>query len=67
MPLILATQEDSSLRVSRQIACETLSRKTHHKKGLVEWLKWSKVQDPEFKPRTARKKKKKGLQNALLC
>jgi hypothetical protein len=24
---------------SRQIVCETLSRKTLHKTGLVEWLK----------------------------
>jgi hypothetical protein len=43
-PVILTTQEAEIKRIvvrsqSRQIAHETLSRKTLHKKGLVEWLK----------------------------
>jgi hypothetical protein len=44
-PVILATQEAEIRRISvqgqpRQIVCETLSgKKTHHKKGLIEWLK----------------------------
>jgi hypothetical protein len=43
MPVILATQDAEIRRIvvqgqSRQIALETVS-KTHHKKGLVEWLK----------------------------
>jgi hypothetical protein len=32
-------QEDRGSDQSRQIVCETLSRKAHDKKGLVEWLK----------------------------
>jgi hypothetical protein len=41
MPVILATQEAEIRRVKvqsqpEQIAGETLSRKTHHEKGLVE-------------------------------
>jgi hypothetical protein len=44
MPIILATQEVEIRRIAiqsqpRQIVRETLSQKTHHKKGLVEWLK----------------------------
>jgi hypothetical protein len=44
MPVILATQEAEIMRIMvrgqpGQIVLETLSRKTHHKKGLVEWLK----------------------------
>jgi hypothetical protein len=45
MPVILATQEAEIRRIAvqsqpRQIVRETLSqKKTHHKKGLVEWLK----------------------------
>jgi hypothetical protein len=44
MPVILATQEAEIRRIvvqsqHKQIVCETLSRKTHHKKGVVEWLK----------------------------
>jgi hypothetical protein len=44
MPIIIATQEAEIRRIAVQshpgkIVCETLSRKTHHKKGLVEWLK----------------------------
>jgi hypothetical protein len=39
MPVILATQEAEIRRISGQIVLETLSRKTLHKKGLVEWLK----------------------------
>jgi hypothetical protein len=41
-PIILGTQKAVIRRISvcqpRQIVCETLSQKTHHKKGLVEWL-----------------------------
>jgi hypothetical protein len=42
--VILATQEAESRRITvqnqpRQIDCETLSWKTHHQKGLTEWLK----------------------------
>jgi hypothetical protein len=44
MPVILATQEAEIRRIKvwsqpRQIVQETLSWKTLHKKGLVEWLK----------------------------
>jgi hypothetical protein len=44
MPVILATQEAEIRRITvqsqtRQIVHETLFQKTHHKKGLVEWLK----------------------------
>jgi hypothetical protein len=44
MLAILATQEAEIRRIAvqsqpRQIVHETLSRKIHHKKGLVEWLK----------------------------
>jgi hypothetical protein len=44
MPVILATQEAEIRRIVvqsqlGQIVPETLSQKTHHKKGLVEWLK----------------------------
>jgi hypothetical protein len=44
MPVILASQEAEIRRIAvqsnpRQIVQETLSRKTLHKKGLVEWLK----------------------------
>jgi hypothetical protein len=44
MPVILATQEAEIRRIevrsqTEQIVFKTLSRKTHHKKGLVEWLK----------------------------
>jgi hypothetical protein len=46
MPEILATQEAEIRRIMvqsqpRQIVLETLSQKnpTHHKKGLVEWIK----------------------------
>jgi hypothetical protein len=44
MPVILATQEEEIRRISvlnqsGQIVRETLLRKTHHKTGLVEWLK----------------------------
>jgi hypothetical protein len=43
-PVILATQEAEIRRIAvqsqpRQIICETLSRKYHPKKGLVECLK----------------------------
>jgi hypothetical protein len=43
MPVILATQEAKIRRIKVQsqpgeIACETLSKKTMMKKGLVEWL-----------------------------
>jgi hypothetical protein len=44
MSAILAIQEAEIMRIEverqpGQIVCETLSRKTHHTKGLVEWLK----------------------------
>jgi hypothetical protein len=44
MPVILATQEAEIRKIKvvfspRQIVCETLSKKTLYKKGLVEWLK----------------------------
>jgi hypothetical protein len=46
MPVILATLEAEIRRIkvqsqSRQVVPKTLSwgKKTHHKKGLVEWLK----------------------------
>jgi hypothetical protein len=45
MPVILATQEAVIRRIMvrsqpSQIVLETLTlKKTHHKKGLVEWLK----------------------------
>jgi hypothetical protein len=42
--IILATQDAEIRRIvvrsqPGQILCETLSGKTYHKKGLVEWLK----------------------------
>jgi hypothetical protein len=42
-PVILATQKTKTRRITVQsqlgeIICETLSRQTHHKKELVEWL-----------------------------
>jgi hypothetical protein len=44
MPIIPATQEAEIRRIMVQNqpgkVCETLSQKTHHKKGLVEWLRW---------------------------
>jgi hypothetical protein len=44
MPIILATQEAEIRRFEVQtslskIVPDTLSEKTHHKKGQVEWLK----------------------------
>jgi hypothetical protein len=44
MPVILATQEAEIRRMAvsnqcRQIVHKTLSQKTLHKRGLVEWLK----------------------------
>jgi hypothetical protein len=44
MPVIIAIQEAAIRRIIvwiqlGQIVCETLSWKTHHKNGLVEWLK----------------------------
>jgi hypothetical protein len=44
MPVILATEEAEIRRLvvqsqTGEIVLETLSRKKHHKKGLVEWLK----------------------------
>jgi hypothetical protein len=43
-PVILVTQEEVIRRITvrsqpGQTVQETLTRKTHHKKGLVEWLK----------------------------
>jgi hypothetical protein len=60
-PIILATQE-AEMRTTVQnqpgkIVCETLSqkkkKKTHHKNGLLEWLK---VKGPKFKPQYHKKK-----------
>jgi hypothetical protein len=44
MPVILATQEAGIRRIMIQSHCgqllgETLFQKTHHKKGLMEWIK----------------------------
>jgi hypothetical protein len=53
-PVILATQELEIRRTAvqsqlRQIVHETLSRKTLHKKGLVEWLKvWALSSSPSI-------------------
>jgi hypothetical protein len=33
-------QEDLSSEPALEIVHKTVSQKTHHKKGLVEWLKW---------------------------
>jgi hypothetical protein len=43
-PIILAPQKAKIRKIEvqsqhRQIVHETLSQKTHHKKGLVEWVK----------------------------
>jgi hypothetical protein len=52
MCVLLATQEAEIRRITvrgqpRQIVFETLSQKTHHKKGLVEWLKvWASSSNP---------------------
>jgi hypothetical protein len=56
-PIILATQKAEIRRIMvqsqpRQIVCRTLSRKTLHKKGLVEWLK---VKALSSSPSTAKK------------
>jgi hypothetical protein len=56
MPVILATQE-AEIRTAvwsqpGQIVCETLLKKTHCKKGVVEWLSIG----PEFKPQYGKKK-----------
>jgi hypothetical protein len=61
MPVILATQETEIRRITvqsqpEQIVCKTLSENTHHKKGLVEWLK---VKALSSSPSAAKKKKKK--------
>jgi hypothetical protein len=44
--VILAIQETEIRRITvqiqpGQIVPETVSEKTHHKKGLEEWLRWS--------------------------
>jgi hypothetical protein len=56
--LILATQEADIRRIAvrsqpRQIVCETLSQKTSHKIGLVEWFK---VKAMNSSPSTTQKK-----------
>jgi hypothetical protein len=61
-PVILATQEAEIRKIMvqsqpGQIVHETLSRKTLHKKGLVEWLK---VKALSSNSRTAKKKKRGG-------
>jgi hypothetical protein len=58
-PVILDTQEAEIRRIEvqsqpGQIIPETLSRKTFHKKGLVEWLK---VKALSSSPSTTKKKK----------
>jgi hypothetical protein len=45
MPVILSTEEEEIRKMAgsspKQTVFETLSqKKSHHKKGLVEWLKW---------------------------
>jgi hypothetical protein len=62
-PIILATQEVEIRRITvqsppRQIVCETLSQKTLHKIGLVEWLK---VKTLSSSPSTTKKKKIKKI------
>jgi hypothetical protein len=57
-PVIPATQEAEIRRIAvrgqpGKIAVETLSRKTHHKKGLVEWFK---VKALSSNPSTQKKK-----------
>jgi hypothetical protein len=59
-PVILVTQEAEIRRIMvqrqpGQIVCETLSQKTLHRKGLVEWLK---VKILSSSPSTAIHKKK---------
>jgi hypothetical protein len=62
MPVILATQEAEIRRITvqrqpGQIVRETLSqKKTHHKKGLLEWLK---VKALRSSPSTTKEKKRK--------
>jgi hypothetical protein len=51
--VILTAQEGEIRRItvqsqSRQIVLETLSRKTHHKNGLVEWLKVQVLFKPQY-------------------
>jgi hypothetical protein len=38
-PVILATQEAESRRIAVRSQPRQILEKTHHKKGLVEWLK----------------------------
>jgi hypothetical protein len=62
-PIILATQEAEIRRIEVQsqpgeIVHKTLSQKTLHIKGLVEWLK---VKALSSNPSTAKKKKKKRI------
>jgi hypothetical protein len=59
-PVILATQEAEIKRIkvqsqSRQRVHETYLEKTHHKKGLVEWLK---VKTLSSSPNTTHRQKK---------
>jgi hypothetical protein len=60
MPVMLASQVAEIRRIAvrsqpGQIVCKTLSRKTHHKKGLLEWLK---VKALSSSPSTKKKKEK---------
>jgi hypothetical protein len=45
--------KDHGSKPAHANSCKTLSLKTHHKKGLVEWLK---VLGPEFDPQHCKKK-----------
>jgi hypothetical protein len=47
----------------RQIVLETLSQKTHHKKGLVEWLKPQYLQAPVPPKKKKKKEWGEGIKN----
>jgi hypothetical protein len=55
MPVILATQEAQTRKITvqsqlGQTVHETLSQKTQHKKGLVEWLKMNSTYLASMRP-----------------